>query len=602
MAATDQEELLNYYWRELTYLRQMGEVFARKHPKVASRLELERDHSPDPHVERLIECFAFLTARIRHGIDNDFPEIATELLSAIYPHYLNPIPSMSIARFDVDPGRGKLTSGHAIPKYTPLFALAEGGVVCRFRTCYPVTLWPLEVVDVRFESPEAYEYRDSGRVAAVLRIRIASSAGPLPELGLKRLRFFLNGDRMLVQNLYELLFCNVLHVAIRPDSEGPLRYLPEPALLPVGFGLDEDVIPQPRQAHPAFRLVQEYFAFGEKFLFVDVDHLDRHGSQKSFELLIFLDVEPGTRLALSPELFALGCTPIINLFPKTTEPVRVDHRVSEYRLVPDVHREKTTEIHTILSVTSSSDASDHTRDLKPFYSFSHESWERDQKSFWHARRVSSSRKEVEGTEILMSFVDLDFEPRLPATEVIFAHTWCTNRGLAEQIPAGGVLQTDESVPASQIFCLKKPTRQVHPPLDGQTLWRLVSHLSLNHLSLGEGEESLKALREILQLYSFYDARSAADQIRGIREMSERKVVRRVGSEAWRGFCRGSEITLVFDESLYVGTGAFLLASVLNCFFALYASTNAFTQLVIKSEQRKGSWKTWPPMAGEQIVL
>lgn len=602
MAATDQEDLLRYYWRELTYLRRMGEVFARRHPKVASRLELETDHSPDPHVERLIESFAFLTARIHHNLDAEFPEIATEFLNALYPHYLNPIPSMSIARFEVDPDRGKLTSGHLIPKYTPLFASAEGGVVCRFWTCYPVTLWPLEVTDVGLESSELHEYRDSGRVASVLRLKITGRGGPLSELDLKRLRVHLNGDRLLVQRLYELLFCNVLQVAIRPEGGGALRYLPEGSILPVGFGPDEDVLPQPRSAHPAFRLVQEYFAFSEKFLFIDFDHLDRHGSQKSFEILFFLDTAPDTRLSLSPDIFSLGATPIINLYPKTTEPIRVDQRQSEYRLIPDVHREKTTEIHSILSVSSASDASDHTRDLKPFYSFNHEMWEREHKSFWHGRRVSSSRKDIEGTEILLSFVDLDFEPSLPTTEVVFAHTWCTNRNLAEQIPAGGILQTDASVPASQIACLRKPTRQVLPPLDGQTLWRLISHLSLNYLSLAEGEESLKALREILQLYSFYDARSAQDQIRGIREMSQRKVVRRVGTEAWRGFCRGTEITLGFDESLYVGTGAFLLASVLNQFFALYASTNAFTQLVIKSEQRKGNWKTWPPMAGEQIVL
>ena len=139
--------------------------------------------------------------------------------------------------------------------------------------------------------------------------------------------------------------------------------------------------------------------------------------------------------------------------------------------------------------------------------------------------------------------------------------------------------------------------------------RLISHLSLNYLSLSNGEESLKALREILMLYSFSDhiytyqhQASTYQQISGIREMSCRKVVRRVGADAWKGFCRGIEVTLTFDERLYVGSSAFLLASVLNHFFPLYASVNSFTHLIIKSYQREGIWKKWPPTAGEQIVL
>lgn len=601
MLATNQDELLRYYWQELTYLRQMGQVFARRHPKVAGRLELEADHSPDPHVERLIEAFAFLTGRIQYQIDNEFPEIAAELLNALYPHYLNPVPSMSVAQFRVDPQSQKLTSGHVVPRHTPLFGQSDERHVCRFRTCYPVTLWPLEVVKASLEPPESVPGLDPARSAAVLRIGLTSSATPLEELAFDRLRFFLSGDRIQVQALYELLFCHVFRVALLAES-GELRYLAERSLVPVGFGVEEEVLPQPSYAHPAFRLVQEYFVFPEKYHFFDVAHLDRHGRGHSFEILLLLDAVPQSRLNLTRNTFSLGCTPIINLFRKTTEPIRIDHRQSEYRLVPDVHREKHTEIHSILSVSATSDSSDRARDVQPFYSFSHEMHEREHRVFWHARRVPSSRPEVEGTDMLVSFLDLDFQPSLPPTDVLFAHTLCTNRTLAEYFPAQGRLQTDRSIPAAEIVCLKKPTRQITPPLEGQTLWRLVSHLSLNYLSLEGGEESLKALREILRLYSFYDSRSAEDQTRGIRAMKQRKVVRQIGRDAWRGFCRGTEITLVFDESLYVGSGAFLLASVLNRFFALYSSTNSFTQLVIESAQRKGVWKRWEPMAGEHVLL
>jgi type VI secretion system protein ImpG len=228
--------------------------------------------------------------------------------------------------------------------------------------------------------------------------------------------------------------------------------------------------------------------------------------------------------------------------------------------------------------------------------------ERGQRAFWHARRVPSLRKDVPGSEMLLTLVDLDFQPFQPPNETIYAHTLCTNRQLAVQLLSGALLQTDVAAPVSRIVCLTKPTAQISPPSDGSTLWRLISHLSLNYLSFSSGEESLKALREILKLYCSSEHAVAHQQIQGIREMSLRRTVQRVGSQAWRGFANGTEVTLTFDENAYVGGGAFLLASVLNRFFALYTSVNSFTQTVAKSQQREGVWKRWQPLAGEQTVL
>lgn len=607
MAIDGREELLRSYWRELSYLRRMGAAFAETYPKVAGRLELGADASPDPHVERLIESFAFLTARIQQNLDSEFPEIAVELLNILHPHYLNPVPSMTVASFQVDPDRGKLTSGHLIPKHTPLFTrAAEGEAVCRFRTCYPVTLWPVEVAYAGFESPAGFEFLDNAPdVASVLRLRIESRAGSLAELGLDRLRFYLDGDRLLVDALYEALFSQCAGVALLPEGDAartPVR-LPAEALEPVGFGRDEEVLPYPPFSQPAYRLVHEYFTFPQKYLFVDVTGLERHGSERTFDLLILLRRAPGSWLnQVDRDTFALGCTPVINLFPRTTEPIRLDHRRSEYPLVPDARREKYTEIHSILAVSGSSDPRVRGRVYEPFYSFNHHMAERGHKTYWHSRREPSLRKDVPGSEMLLTLVDLDFQPVHPAAETIYAHTLCTNRALAEQLMTGALLQTDVAAPVSRIVCLLKPTPQISPPTDGSTLWRLISHLSLNYLSFTSGEEGLKALREILKLYCPSEHSAAHQQIQGIREMALRPSVQRITQHSWRGFCRGTEVALTFDENAYVGGGAFLLASVLNRFFALYTSLNSFTQLVIKSQQREGVWKRWQPMAGDQTVL
>ncbi len=604
----ERDELLRYYRQELTYLREMGEIFAARYPKVAGRLELGPDECPDPHVEHLIQSFAFLTGRIQHNIDSEFPEIATELLNLLYPHYLNPIPAMAMARFEIDPQRLKLTSGHLIPKHTPLFAQSEEkeGPICRFRTCYPVTLWPLEIIDAGFEPPDRFDLPRRAEVATVLRLRIKALGIPLAELELERLRFHLFGDRLLTNTLYELLFAHSLQVVIVPDSGTGPRPLIDPSGEPcrpraVGFGPDEEVLPYPRQAHPAYRLLQEYFVFPEKFHFFELEGLGDNGAEEWFDVLILLAELPDTQLRLAPQTFALGCTPIVNLFARTSEPIRLDQTRTDYPLVADRRRQRTTAIHSILSVSTTSQAGDRSSRLEPFYAFDRGMERRRHKSFWHARRVAGRRPEVADTEIRLSFLDLDFKPRLPAIDTVFAHTLCTNRDLAAQIPAGGRLQCDVPGTDFPILCLKKPTAEIQPPRGGQTLWRLISHLSLNYLSLGDDEASLRALREILSLYSYSDPAFTQKQIMGIRATSQRKIVRRIGREAWRGFCRGTEVTLVFDESYYPGSSAFLLASVLNHFFALHASVNSFTELVAETTQQEGEWKRWPPISGERIL-
>ncbi len=603
MATLEHGEFLRYYWQELSYLRKMGQRFAQRYPKVAERLELEPNHCPDPHVERLIESFAFLTGRIQQSIDSDYPEIAVELLNLLYPHYLLPVPSMSVARFEVDPEQGKLTSGHVIPKHSSLFAQARDGQTTRFRTSYPVTLWPLSVVEASFESPDRYDFLDSEEgVATVLRIRLRSEQGSCRELELDRLRFYLNTDRVLAYSLYEGLFANLLSVRVLSDNASRPWEIPGEAVLPVGFGPDEEVLPYPHYSHPAYRLLQEYFVFPEKYHFFDVVGLEPLAAERSFDLLFLLDRLQGSNVHLDEEVFALGCSPIINLFPKVTEPIRVDHRQLEYRLVADHRREKSTEIHSIRAVSGSADLGHTTRRYEGFYSFSHPMERKEQQAFWHARRVPAVRDDIGGTDLLLSFVDLDFNPRLPPEEVVYAHTLCTNRDLAAQMPAEALLQADDPAPLARITCLKKPTFSVMPPLGGQSLWRLVSQLSLNHLSLGGGEESLRGLREILRLYCPDEDVASYQQILGIREMSQRKIVHRVGREAWRGFVKGTEVRLTFEENLYVGSSAFLLASVLNHFLAQYVSTNSFTQLVIESTRREGEWKRWRPMAGARELL
>lgn len=604
MSDDHREELFSHYQRELGFLRRMGGVFARTYPKVAARLELANHESPDPHVERLIESFAFLTGRIQANIDAEFPQIPQALLGALYPQFTEPVPSMAIARFNVDPERGKLTSGYQVAKGTQVFATAPNGVTCRFRTGYETTLWPLKVSEAGFQSTDGYDFLDMRNdVDSVLKLSVETVADEISDLQVDRLRFFLNGDRVTTDMLYELLFVHAVGVALVSDDDvRTATSLPASAIRPVGFERDETVLAVPDHSQPAYHLLREYFCFPEKFLYFDVEGLNRAQASGRLDILILLNARPRRRVSVDADNFALHTTPIVNLFAKTSEPVRIDGKRLEYKVTGDLRRERSTEVHSVLKVTGANQPHADAFTVEPYFSFNHAAETRESRAFWIARRDATENASQRGTDLWLSFTDLDFRPTQPAVTTLFAHTLCTNRGLAEQLPVGARLEVEEGMPVDTIEALTKPTPQISPPIEGDTLWRLVSHLSVNFLSLSQFDGSLKALQEILRLYAPKHDPATEQQIRGIVKMDCRRAIQRMGDDAWRGFARGVDVQLTLDEKAYVGSNAILLASVLNRFLSLYASINSFAQLTVRSEQRQGIWKQWPPRAGDQYLL
>jgi type VI secretion system protein ImpG len=600
--------LLTYYERELSFLRHMGAEFAAKYPKIASRLLLEAEKCEDPHVERLIQAFAFLAARVRLKLDDEFPEITEALLNVLYPHYLAPLPSMSIVQFVLDPDQGNLTSGHRISRGARLYSQAVNGSPCRFRTCYPVTLWPLEVAVAQFEAPD--RVNRAPKAAAALRLEIRCLGGAtFSELDLDSLRFFLQGESQLVYALYELLFNNVRQVQLRPlgqQQNGNPIVLPPRCLRSVGFGPDEGLLPYTPRSFLGYRLLQEYFAFPEKFLFFDLCELNRATQAKfrdGMEVWIFFDKPPRLEQLISADTFRLGCAPVVNLFEQIAEPIRITHAETEYRVIPDVGRQNMTEVYSVDSVVNTSPYLSETVAFEPFYSFKHAVDREQQQAFWYAVRRPSPKKGDAGTEVYLSLVDLNFRPTLPPVETLTVHITCTNRDLPGRLPFGGDrgdFELEGAAPLARIRCLKKPTETARPPLRRGAQWRLISHLSLNYLSLSEGGR--EPLQEILKLYDFSDSSVIQQQIAGITNVTSKRTVGRPASMPWNGFCRGIEVSIEFDEEKYIGSGVFLFAAVLEKFLGLYASLNSFTQLVAWTKQREEPLKQWPPRAGEQILL
>jgi type VI secretion system protein ImpG len=634
MAIEADDELLRYYMAELDYLTHEGDAFAQRFPKAAQRLQRGADGSADPQVDRLVESFAFLTARLQRNLDAGWPEVPEAILGLLYPHLVAPVPSMAIAQFTADPDHPRPAEGDVVPRGSTLLTTAAGEdadyntLTCRFQTVYPVTIWPLAVTEATLDDAIKYILpAGCEEIETVLRLKVSCTGahgfdtfGAAP----KSLRFHLHADdrhmlteRRTVLRLYDLLFNHVGRVLVRTEGETGFSASldPKTAIRPVGLAPDEAALPHPPEAHQGYRLLQEYFTFPDKFLFFDLAGLPALGAGRSVELLFLLDRRE--KLTIKPGLFRLGCTPIVNLFRRTSEPIRIEPTQYEYRLVPDSRWERATEIHTVLKLSTTAVPDSERGVIEPYFAFTHAAARQGQRARWIARRRPVNRTDLTGTEILLAFHhDHEFTAENPAAPVLFAHTLCTNRGVASQILPGTVFDIESDVPVlpDGIRCLGQPTRQLAPPLGGQTLWRLVSHLSLNHRSLVEGPNGIEALQEILRLYAHAEDPAIDGQISALAAVSTRKIVGRVGADAWRGFCRGTEITLDYDPDGFTAASAspFLLGQVLSQFFGLYATINSFTQLVMRASRRGAAemrydaqangepLRHWPTRRGETV--
>ncbi len=595
------EDLLDHYERELLYVRRAGEAFARSYPKIARRLALGPDQAADPNVERLIESFAFLSGRLQLNLEREFPRFSEALLSVLHPQLVAPIPAMGIARMDPAQGEGRLTGGFTVPRGTALHAIAEGNTRCRFRTAYDVTLWPLALTDAAVEPTDRYDFIDGSKAASVLRLRLETRNESFENLPIDKLRLFIDGETILTSALHELFLCGVVELAFLMPGKPPIQLRGEDLIAPVGFGADETVLPHPKHAQPAYGLLQEYFEFPQKFDFYDLTMPRGRLSGEVVDVLIVVSRPLPNRLTLRKETFALGCTPIVNLFTRTAEPIRLNHRRTSYRVVADAMRERTTEIHSVLEVSGLRDDDGMHHRYVPLFSHQHASAEVEPRGFWLAAREPTQREDVPGTDVYLSLHHLDLNPTDPADETLLVRTLCTNRALAEQVPAGAVLMIEEAAPIATIKCLHKPTSGRPAPAGGSSAWKLISHLSVNHLSLTDDAEGLRALQSILMLHAPEDP-SAQHQLRGIQGISSRPVLHRIGQDAWRGFVRGLEVTVDLDERHFVGSSPLVFGGVLSRFLGLYINVNAFAQLRLRSVQREGVWKAWSRLAGSQPVL
>ena len=612
--------LKDYYEQELRYLREMGSEFAQQHSEIAAGLRLEANRCDDPHVERLLEGVAFLAARVHRRIDDDFSDICQALLSVVYPHYLRPIPSVSIIQFH--PDKGAPGAGYTIPAGSELVAPPADKVRCRFRTAYDTTIWPLEIREAEWVRAHALELGSAARdMSAALRVRLACTGEQtFADLELDTLRLYLDGDFGLASALYEALDNKCGRVLVRPPGQtDPALEIPGARLESMGFEDDEGLLPYPGRSFLGYRLLLEHFTFPQKFLFMDLGGLngvcaEPFGSEVDVLFLVG-ELEGTTRheilqRSVTRETVRLGCTPMVNLFEAQSEPIALDQRRSEYLIRA---RGPTTHPHHVFSVdeVSAVTPKSPTRiPFQPFYSYRHRGQDNTEPMFWHSKRVPSTWMEGGGTDVMVAFVDLKGDTLRPPYPSAMAGLTVFNGDLPSRLQIArdqGGNKDDWDLhgggaPLARIQVLMHPTKSLQPPLDGSLLWRLVSQLSLNYLSLVDNGGD--ALRELLRLYNFGDFEQGEKHIRGITRISCEPWYGRVRSTQGISFARGRHVHVEFDEDQYSGGGIYLLASVLERFLSLYASMNSFSKLraSVRSRNRTYTLREWEPRAGTKTLM
>ncbi len=617
--------LLRLYTDELTHLQEVGAEFAREFPKIASRLGMEGAEVADPYVERLLEGFAFLAARVQLKLDAEQPRLIAHLLESIYPNFLAPVPSMMVARFGVDTTDPNLIKGYPVPRGSALQSELPRGqdTRCEFRTAHAVTLWPIELVGAQYFShaPDLPLKHLPPALGAKggLRLRLRAGGGiSFDQLKLDKLALYISAPDGVAFRLHELVLGATLGSWVGTEPGQALAQWRGPeSVQPMGYAADQALLPEAHRSFSGCRLLQEAAAMPQRFLFFEINGLAQRlarvdGSEAEI-VLLFNRGDATLEPLVDANSLSLHCTPAINLFPKRLDRIQLGPGTWEYHVVPDRTRPMDYEVHSLQSVIGFGSGKLGQQTFWPLYATYHQA-PREVPGYYTARReprlLSPRQKEhgprssYIGDEVFLSLVDPQHAPYREDIRQLSISAWVTNRDLPMLLPHNGqagaapAWRLDAPGPVLRVDALRGPTRPVGRRPAGELGWSLVGLLTMNQLPWADEPPAQAAatLRRLLALYGPPDDVTWQRQIDGVRSVSARSVVRRLPFGGPLTFGTGSEITLELDELAFQGNGVFLFASVLERYFARYAAINTFTQLSLVSAQR-GPLKRWPARVG-----
>lgn len=630
-------DFLEYYNRELSYIREAGREFAGQYPKIAGRLGMQGIEVSDPYVERLMEGFSFLTARIHMKMDAEFPQFTQNLLEVLHPHYVAPTPSMSILQLVLDYKRSNLTQGFEVERGTVLRARLSDAKELRFTVGHSHELWPVElehaeITGVPVDLPlkrMGFNGRNQPTVMSALRMRFNVVGGAkLNELkGFDKLAFFINGQDTISHQLLELIMGHSLAVVCH-DHKRPMRWLnrlDKSAIKHEGFESSQSLLPVDPRVFHGYRILHEYFAFPQRFLFFSINNLlkglkvpeqlDNDEDLKSFELTFlfdhsFYDLESN----VSAENFQLNCVPVINLFPFKANRIPVTPNLHEYHVVPDRSKPMDYEVYSVDSVEAMRTGQKGGQSFKEMFralganTDTHHGYfsvRREPRQMSDTAERSGARTSYLGSEVFLSLSDPYNPPFDQDIDALVVGLSCTNRDFPLLLKAGDSIdfRFSDFIPANGVELLRGPSRPRPALAKGAYAWRLLSHLNLNYSSLMDldEEQGAAALRELLRVYADVADSSVSKQINGIRKVSIEPMHHRMPIPGPILYGRGVKIEIEVDELAFSGISPYLLGAVLEQFFARHVSINLMTELVLKTMQR-GEIGRWKPRMGARPVV
>ncbi|GAB2191731.1 type VI secretion system baseplate subunit TssF [Sessilibacter sp. MAH1] len=621
------DSLLSHYESELAFLQQAAADFARKHPAAASRLQLNEDTVEDPLVERLLSGVAFLNARIQQKLSDDFPELTDAMLDTLYPHYLRPIPSFCIVNFEPNESLDKA----AFIKRGRIFESEKfNGNSCKFTNCYDTDLYPIKLSSAElmarpFIAPGSNSVSNA---SAVLRLRFnpLSEKLNISDLGIKSLRMYLKGLPQFSYPLYDLILQKAVKVVLASGDDDPKPQFLDPKLIQqVGFDENQGLLEYPNNVSSAYRLLTEFFCFPEKFGFIDLHQIGKHIDARysnQLDVYIYLS-ESNSELEyqVDAQSFSLHCAPAVNLFKHEADPIALTETKYEYQVVPDARYKNGFEVYSIDDVVGLTSENKKTHYL-PFYGVRHSRSQGD--AFWFSKRenlLEGEHLNEVASEVQLSLVDLDYQNIKNSEQTLKISLTCTNRNLPRKLPTGNnqpyLMDSEGGLPVSRISCTVPPTSTLRSPQKERSYWRIISHLNLNHLSLGGANQPAShtlfgkasgpgldepPLREIMRLYDFKDSASTRKMIESLLDVKTKGITAPIQVQGMIVMSRGTEVELVFDPILLSGTSALMFASVLERFCGLYCSINSFTRVVVRMSGHDDIYKQWPPRAGDRVLL
>ncbi|QER38973.1 type VI secretion system baseplate subunit TssF [Acinetobacter suaedae] len=579
------EQLLPYYEKELQEFGQQSREFAQKYPKIAQRLSLNQEQIDDPHIERLIQAFSLIAARIDKKLADSYDVFTHSLFEVMFPQYLRHFPACTVVSFEDINKVKQLTEVHRIPQKTALRSRSFKGVQCEFNTTNEVRLLPLALTGLDFQTSPSTHMHLNQNATLSLKFEIFNDAHWVLE---EKLPIYLDAISNFPLQVLDSIFKKETGFAVRIGQRTMEIANPFTAM---GFSEQESLLPVDQHTHHAYRLLMEYFCFPEKFNYLNLDlgvlkgMLREH--EQSFEILIHLKLNLNDQAIvrnyseLNIANFKLFTTPAINLFEKQAEPQKITHTQLQYPLITDAHHPELYQVYSVIEMNMVREKTNQEQSylpVLPFFAMSH--YQNDKVQFFYSLNYQSSA--TQAMQMGYSIVSKHLKPYEIKSDFISTKLLCSNGDLPHEAlgQSNNILNLNDSSLARRALILKRPTSPFEFDKNKNEQWRIISHLSLNTLALMKGD-ALSHVKELLALYNLPHSKENILLIDALKTLSFSTVNKLVNVKPFPMFVRGVKVELSVNSSVFRGHSLYIFSQLLSHIFNLKVQINSFVDVIVK---------------------